>query len=1211
MTLREIAQRVRAVVALFSLLAASLAATVEGAAEPGVWTADFASAKARADAEGIPLLIFWGKPSCSYCNSMKKAFETAEFKTWQSARGILMVKSEGDPTVKKFVKNDSGHFPYMCVYWNRGNGDVVKTLFSGRSGEMPAKGGTLARQLIDSVERDIADWHGVTPAVGIQFALSNTAGSHLEIVPGRTTWLDVPLKRAATASATNALVASFSGFAVTNRLEWSEGETQRLARVDFAEAPQGDVALALLDANGGEIAACAAEARTNLAATISWPRWIGEPFGWGEWTMDLDAAKEKAQAEGGLTLVNVGGDLWCPWCKGCANDLYADPAFAAWAESNRVALVSIDQPRLGTHQASLLTYDEDKDGASGAYYRSSKMINEELAQEVLARNERFTHDDYLLPSTGAARIANPTALLFNGAGEIVGRLNPRRTGERGYPAAENIARLDELAKMARAGQSGEARKDSSTTDLELSVGRAPTNLVLSVNDNAAVIRLTGLKVGENTFEAVATNAPAVTLELFATTNTLAASERKLLASGTGTLAYDCAAVPSEGVFLRVSAYGDASGVDYASRGATAFAVKVESRFEAKPGEVAFTAAEQSWLETAGNGRVTVRRTGGASGVAAVRVAAVPEETTVSSNRCAFVSADLVWAEGESGEKSIEVPIIANPEFEGRQNLVLKLEPLEGNTARLVEPTVQTNVVFDTDDPVFGSLAYEFTFYCGFQSEVALPVHNVRDAKKVSLKRLSGALPSGVTLKVDKASGGVVLVSKATRAGERTAAFALSERRTENRRTTTVTGLSSTLSVRVVDPRAAGVNAYVGTARKQFTIPVYADTEQGRVLAGTLTLSVTARNAITAKFIGAGRRTVSFKGAWQDLDAETGTARATLAARTGETLVLALANDGTFFGTLENVPESGSLALAETRAADAARLADYAGFYTVTFPVATNVLAEGGLDFAGTGYLTIDATGSSFLRSGTAKFSGVAPDGQTLSGSATVIPDAYEDAATGTKYAAFPVFCRTSLGIFAAELTIRAGGAAEADKNPYDGGLNPQIVREAPGSVPYLLRNDLAEPIPLECYGGAYNSSHSLWKILEARQGDVHAFTLDFNAGALADSAVYGAITALPEITVANEGEKLTAQSAGTLRGKLTFAKRTGLLSGTIPVRFANGRVVSGKFRGVLLPGWHDCQCGESYEPIERPLASGVVTFADKVGRKTVTRTFSADLVPSP
>ena len=121
MTLRGIAQRVRAFAALSALLAASLAATAEAAAEPGVWTADFAGAKARADAEGIPLLIFWGNPGCGYCNRMKAAFETDEFKEWQSARGILMVKSEANSTVKKFARgegdneNKSGKFPYMCV----------------------------------------------------------------------------------------------------------------------------------------------------------------------------------------------------------------------------------------------------------------------------------------------------------------------------------------------------------------------------------------------------------------------------------------------------------------------------------------------------------------------------------------------------------------------------------------------------------------------------------------------------------------------------------------------------------------------------------------------------------------------------------------------------------------------------------------------------------------------------------------------------------------------------------------------------------------------------------------------------------------------------------------------------------------------------------------------------------------------------------------
>ena len=88
------------------------------------------------------------------------------------------------------------------------------------------------------------------------------------------------------------------------------------------------------------------------------------------------------------------------------------------------------------------------------------------------------------------------------------------------------------------------------------------------------------------------------------------------------------------------------------------------------------------------------------------------------------------------------------------------------------------------------------------------------------------------------------------------------------------------------------------------------------------------------------------------------------------------------------------------------------------------------------------------------------------------------------------------------------------------------------------------------------------------------------------------------------------ESMGALTS-FKFTRKTGLFSGNAKIGFANGKTVSGKFKGVLLPGWFG-QCDECGEPVPgglvtRPFASGLFWFKGKVGGKRVTRSLSVDI----
>lgn len=1216
------------------LLGAALAGLLVhgGSLKLGEWTGDFVAATNQADKSNTPVLIYWGSSGCGYCRKMKTAFDTQIFKDWQKTSNILLVKVENDADVKAFVRNKSAKFPYMCVYWPKKDGLTLKDLFTGRegSGDLFLNGTyqnndlykRLAGLLIERVEKDIVGYTPEPPQPPVGFALAGTEKSHLEILAGQTAFLDVPLKREDSAnSATNVLVATYAAYTndaaqVSNEttqvaqsvnVAWSSNETSRLVRIDFKPVPQGPVTLKLYAADGtNELAASAAQVRTNTAVSISYPLFVGEKtkdeLAWGEWTMDLETAKAKVAAAAGsaYTLVNVGADLWCPWCQKIAEGLYKKDAFVGWARSNQVALVSIDEPRSdGGSKASLLSYEEDKNGASGAFYLSSKSIERKDAEAVLERNHGLAYEDYFLPGTGRDRVGYPTFVLLDKDGKIVGRYNLRYETE---AVAENLARLTELLKATDAGAGDETHKDSSTTKLALSEG-AELVLTNSVNDTVAFVKVPNLKVGLNTY--TATSRVPVSVELFTTTNG-SWTGRQILASGQNALTYDTAKAQSN-AYLRISVYADARSADYAVNGDTRAEIRVSTQYTAKPGELAFTGANLKWMETQGEGTVTVVRKDGVTGPAKVTVAVDTNATTAAAGRYELpADTTLEWAEGESGEKSIAIKLVSDRVYQGSQKLVLRLVNSEGATVSKENGTKEIEI-FDTDDPIFGESKYVLTFYKGFEKEIVLDTYNTDEAK-LTIKRLSGRLPSGVSLKYDRKTNRVVLHAKASRTGEGVASYALSVRRKVNGRYETKQGQASVFEIKVVDPKTAldedgqPLNPYLGTTVQKFTIPA----TDGLVLDGVLEISISSRNAISAKFVRLNGKTLTFRGAWSDLD--YGTATAEIRTRKGDVLSLTLDRDGTIYGTVSYDNGNTGVDLMEVPLPNADALGGYAGYYTVTFPVSSE--SEGESDVLGTGYLTLKAEGSSFNRYGKVTYSGLAPDGRALRGSATLIPDAETESATGARYGFLPILNSTTKGGFSALLRIRADG-----KDPIDANEDPAVID--PGQWLYPVVTTSNRAVYLDCYGGVYDSKFDFYGILSERgatpdEGGNFAFTLASNADKLGASEKYGTIESLPAVSVyldeMNDFKVINLDSS--LKARVKIDKRNGLFSGTIPIVFeGSSRKVTGTLKGALLPGWLACKsCGElPYELVERPFASGLVYFTDRVGGKSVRRTFSVDV----
>ena len=490
----------------------------------GEWNWNFAEAKQIADEQHIPMVLFWGGASCSVCANVEYALEQEEATAWQKKRNLVMVFQSGtEGEMKELVKNSSGTYPYICVYWNKGNGVTTTNRFSGvvsGASRWPATGTTTVEHFINSVEMFIADYQ---PAEGNSgtFITGTTAGNQLEAEVGITERLLVPLSRNTASqpfAATNYIVAAYpAGTKIpvsTNLVEWAAGEAGKLVAIELPYTnalirAEDTIALTLLNDKGlvvGETNAMFVEPKENGPRN---PDWIGEPFEFGRFTFDYDAAtnavaQKIAAGEKAYTIAFFTGALWCPYCKGIEDSLLAPgSAFYTWARDNNVALVEFDQGRAsspataaGTRAPRLLTYEPDPrlDAAntvSGAGYLSRHIVEREDAEFVIARTTAYTQK-WLAPETTAARLSQPTMLLVQND-EVLARFAAYRDGARVYDVDENIGRLNDFLKLWDG--EGEMCGYRTTTTNSFSIG-GETTAELQISARTAFYRIEGLAAGE-------------------------------------------------------------------------------------------------------------------------------------------------------------------------------------------------------------------------------------------------------------------------------------------------------------------------------------------------------------------------------------------------------------------------------------------------------------------------------------------------------------------------------------------------------------------------------------------------------------------------------------------------------------------------------------------------------------------------------------------
>jgi hypothetical protein len=533
----------------------------------GEWNTSFSACYAYATANDIPLLVFWSVSGCHYCNNMIAGFNTSEFTTWQANQKIVMcyihaASGSKDMDAKNFTRNSSGNYPYVRIYWPKGNVDVK---FSGRSGVMTVKSGSLAGQFTASVDKALAGYSPV-PAytyAGGMFLVPGTETSRLEAEAGVTTFVNIPLVRTNDTSraATNVLVIG----SWTNTFKWSEQESSKVIRFDLPAGLAAGAVLTNYLYDAGDLTVGAVGGTNTItvvakgANTTHNPLWLKErtadTLAAGEWTMDYGVATNRTARQAGeaYTAVYFAGLLWCPWCEAFDNTVVETPEFTDWANRHNIALVVLDNPFRSGVGPTILRYETwTKNiygyGKSGAGYLSRKMVNMADVPAMEALSYDLGYRVLNLPENTRGFVTYPTLVLLRKDGSVAGRWVGQDMGDQHYHFLKDpmLKRLEEMVSLA-GDQTEERNRDWALTETGLGVPGSAAGTLQAV-DSLDVFKLT--VPAQSTRVRVDVKGPAagsVRLSMFqltaaGATNTLGAVEGNL--SGDGVTVFG--RVPVEG-----------------------------------------------------------------------------------------------------------------------------------------------------------------------------------------------------------------------------------------------------------------------------------------------------------------------------------------------------------------------------------------------------------------------------------------------------------------------------------------------------------------------------------------------------------------------------------------------------------------------------------------------------------------------------------------
>ena len=535
-----------------------------GKLELGQWYIDWATCKSYAEANDIPVLFIWSNKTCKHCKYTDLVFMQDDFKAWaanndagriiycymankEKFNGVKCPDQEGSPAYNWMYKTPDTlkAYPFVTLYWKgHGGSDGILLHTTGDklcSGDATGENFNAASHMSDDsfpkripnviakMEAAFKDWHP-TPEYtyeGGWFTQTNYPWATPE-AEKTTKYVDVEIRRSSTVVFTQDLqvVGRESG---TVKVTWAEGQLVQTKRIeDFSKYFDAgkDVTLKLMGLNedgkpvevSGTKVKCFTDDEAKPSAAN--PKWFGEDFGFGEWTMDLTNAQKMVRGTTGskvYTLVLMAGSLWCPDCY--KTDKYflnqkdgsGNNKFEKWAKEHNVALVQIDLPRLteGTVMTPTLLSREPGIGGfsgdagawtetSGVGYLTRKGVSDAEAAEVLARNvelaQKNTYEGgfHRPEDTNRYRTGVPIFVLLRKDGTVAARLT-RFASESPttFDKFDNyLKRFDEMLDIAENNLT-EIENNGVTDSNELSLktnGGVETNRI-SHTDDRDVFRL--------------------------------------------------------------------------------------------------------------------------------------------------------------------------------------------------------------------------------------------------------------------------------------------------------------------------------------------------------------------------------------------------------------------------------------------------------------------------------------------------------------------------------------------------------------------------------------------------------------------------------------------------------------------------------------------------------------------------------------------------
>ena len=411
-----------------------------GSLVPGHYYTGFEACKKWCDDNGVPLVAFWSNSDCIHCLYAEWAMNDGSFREWAAANdagkviycfcfnGMSGMPDQKPGTAYTWLKNGSlKSFPFSALYWKK-QGASKPTVELHQSGDPLFSddafnaGAHLNEESIPERVRVIEsklstyfkDWHPVPPYAGGYFTQTNYPYASPQ-AEARTAFVDVEIVRSSLVATNQQMKIFVDGANAGNdpvTINWAENQVAQTNRIEdfdtkWFDKTGRDVVLQLMD--GDEVMSELRIACVAPENSTGNPKWIGESFAPGEWTMDFAKAKEKVKngTDGyKYLLVCAQGSLWCPDCGRVEKNFLGvtdgggNNRFAKWAKDNKVALVTVDIPNFSSEsieaaspcllkrEAYLTNPESAKESAmhSGLGYLTRNMISDKAAAEALATN---------------------------------------------------------------------------------------------------------------------------------------------------------------------------------------------------------------------------------------------------------------------------------------------------------------------------------------------------------------------------------------------------------------------------------------------------------------------------------------------------------------------------------------------------------------------------------------------------------------------------------------------------------------------------------------------------------------------------------------------------------------------------------------------------------------------------------------------------------